>query len=224
MHVPDGFLDTKTWVTLDLVSAGAVSYAVKQTSKTLEEKSVPIMGVMAAFIFAAQMLNFPVLGGTSGHLLGATLAVVMLGLWPAVLVMTAIFMIQALFFQDGGLLALGANVFNMAIAGTAIAWCCYSAIKKLIHGDRGILIGVFVASWTTVVAAAFLTACELAVSGTTPLFIALTSMLGVHAVIGIGEAVITTTIVAFVLKARRDLVPAAEQVPRTGEARGEETV
>lgn len=220
MHIPDGFLDTKTWAALDLVSTGVVGYAVRRTSKTLEEKSVPIMGVMAAFIFAAQMLNFPVLGGTSGHLLGATLAVVMLGLWPAVVVMTAIFLIQALFFQDGGLLALGANVFNMAIAAPIVAWYVYLTARKLIHGDRGILVGVFVASWITVVAAAFLTACELAISGTTPFLIALTSMSVVHAVIGFGEALITTTIVAFVLKARRDLVSAAGPVPPTGQLPG----
>jgi cobalt/nickel transport system permease protein len=220
MHIPDGFLDTKTWASLDLVSAGAVGYAVRQASKTLEEKSVPIMGVMAAFIFAAQMLNFPVLGGTSGHLLGATLAVVMLGLWPAIVVMTAIFIIQALFFQDGGLLALGANVFNMAIAASIIAWFVYSAIRKLIKGDSGILVGVFAASWMTVIVAAVLTAFELAFSGTTPFFMALTSMSVVHAVIGLGEALITTTVVAFVLKVRRDLVPAAEPVQQTQSQEG----
>jgi cobalt/nickel transport system permease protein len=216
MHIPDGFLDTKTWAALDLISAGTVGYAVRQTSKTLEEKSVPIMGVLAAFIFAAQMLNFPVFGGTSGHLLGAALAVIMLGFWPAILVMTAIFVIQALFFQDGGLLVLGANVFNMAIAAPAVAWCVYSLAKKIIKGDKGILIGTFAAAWATVVAAALLTALELALSGTTPLLLALASMLGVHAVIGIGEAIITTAIVAFVLRARRDLVPEAEPRAASG--------
>jgi len=209
MHIPDGFLDAKTWVSLDVVSFGAVGYAVRKTSEVLEEKSVPMMGVMAAFIFAAQMLNFPVLGGTSGHLLGATLAVVMLGPWPAVLVMTAIFVIQALFFQDGGLLALGANVFNMAVVAPLAAYSIYSIIKRLVSGDRGILVGVFVASWVTVVLAAALTAIELTISGTTSLLIALTSMISVHAVIGLGEAMITTTIVAFVLQVRRDMVPGA---------------
>lgn len=209
MHIPDGFLDAKTWVSLDVVSFGAVSYAVRKTSEVLEEKSVPMMGVMAAFIFAAQMLNFPVFGGTSGHLLGATLAVVMLGPWPAVLVMTAIFVIQALFFQDGGLLALGANVFNMAVVAPLAAYSIYSIIKRLVSGDRGILVGVFVASWVTVVLAAALTAIELTVSGTTSLLIALTSMISVHAVIGLGEAMITMTIVAFVLQVRRDMVPGA---------------
>jgi cobalt/nickel transport system permease protein len=210
MHIPDGFLDTKTWVSLDVVSLGAVSYAVRKTSEALEEKSVPMMGVMAAFIFAAQMLNFPVLGGTSGHLLGATLAVVMLGPWPAVLVMTAIFVIQALFFQDGGLLALGANVFNMAVVAPVTAYYIYLIIKRVVSGDKGILVGVFVASWVTVVLAAALTAIELAISGTMSLLIALTSMISVHTVIGLGEAMIATTIVAFVLQVRRDIVPGAE--------------
>lgn len=209
MHLPDGFLDPKTWATMDVISAGAVGYAVKKTTERLDERQVPLMGVMAAFIFAAQMLNFPVIGGTSGHLLGGVLAAVLLGPWPAVLVMSAVFIVQALFFQDGGLLALGANIFNMGILGAVLGYYVYFGIRKLFGGDKGILIGTFIASWLVVVLAASATAIELAVSGTSVLRIVLPAMAGVHVVIGLGEAIITTAVVAFVLQVRRDLVPGA---------------
>lgn len=209
MHLPDGFLDPKTWATMDVISAGAVGYAVKKTTERLDERQVPLMGVMAAFIFAAQMLNFPVIGGTSGHLLGGVLAAVLLGPWPAVLVMSAAFIVQALFFQDGGLLALGANIFNMGILGAVLGYYVYFGIRNLLGGDRGILIGTFIASWLAVVLAASATALELAVSGTSPLRVVLPAMAGVHVVIGLGEAIITTAVVAFVLQVRRDLVPGA---------------
>lgn len=194
---------------MDVVSAGAVGYAVKKTTERLSERQVPLMGVMAAFIFAAQMLNFPVIGGTSGHLLGGVLAAVLLGPWPAVLVMSAVFIVQALFFQDGGLLALGANIFNMGILGVVLGYYVYFGIRKLFGGDKGILIGTFIASWLVVVLAASATAIELAVSGTSPLRVVLPAMAGVHVVIGLGEAIITTAVVAFVLQVRRDLVPGA---------------
>ncbi len=210
MHLPDGFLDFKTWATLDVLSVGVVSYAVKKTTDDLEEKKVPMMGVTAAFVFAAQMLNFPVLGGTSGHLVGAVLAAVLLGPWPATLVMTAIFIVQALFFQDGGLLAMGANIFNMGIIATVGGYVIYSGVRKLVGGDKGILAGTFIASWIAVVLAASAAAIELVVSGTSPLTIALPAMAGVYLIIGFGEAIITTAIVAFILQVRRDLVPGAE--------------
>ena len=210
MHLPDGFLDFKTWATLDVLSVGVVSYAVKKTTDDLEEKKVPMMGVTAAFVFAAQMLNFPVPGGTSGHLVGAVLAAVLLGPWPATLVMTAIFIVQALFFQDGGLLAMGANIFNMGIIATVGGYAIYTGVRKLIGGDKGILTGTFIASWIAVVLAASAAAIELAVSGTSPLTIVLPAMAGVYLVIGLGEAIIATAIVAFILQTRRDLIPGAE--------------
>ncbi len=211
MHLPDGFLDPKTWATLDVASVGIVGYAVKKTTEKLDEEKIPLMGVMAAFIFAAQMLNFPVLGGTSGHLIGGVMAAVFLGPWAATLVMTAIFIVQCLFFQDGGLLAMGANIFNMGIIGTILGYYIYQAIRKFIDGDKGILAGAFVASWIAVVLAALATSLELAISGTSPLRVVLPAMVGVHMVIGLGEAFITTTVVGFVLKVRRDLIPGAER-------------
>ncbi len=211
MHIPDGFLDTKTWATLDVVSAGTISYAVRKTSAALEEKQIPTMGLLAAFVFAAQMLNFPVLGGTSGHLIGGVLAAIMLGPWPAALVMTAIFIVQALFFQDGGLLALGANILNMGLITSIGGYLIYIGVRRLIEGDRGILTGAFLAAWASVVLGAAATGAELAISGTTLLKIVLPTMVGVHALIGLGEAFITTAIVGFILRVRRDLVPGAER-------------
>ena len=211
MHLPDGFLDTKTWVAMDAAALAVATIAVRRASKNLEEKQVPMMGVMAAFIFAAQMLNFPVLGGTSGHLLGGVLAAILLGPWAAALVMIAVFIVQALFFQDGGLLALGANVFNMGLIGTIGGYYLYRLVRRVIPGDQGILAGAGIAAWVTVVLGAVATALELAVSGTTPLKVVLPAMTVVHVIIGLGEAVITVIIIGFVLRVRRDLVPGAER-------------
>ena len=211
MHLPDGFLDTKTWVAMDVAATAVAAVAVRRASKNLEEKQVPMMGIMAAFIFAAQMLNFPVLGGTSGHLLGGVLAAILLGPWAAALVMIAVFIVQALFFQDGGLLALGANVFNMGLIGTIGGYCLYRFIRLLVRGDKGILAGAGIAAWTTVVLGSVATAFELAVSGTTPLKVVLPAMTAVHVVIGLGEAVITVMIITFILRVRRDLIPGAEE-------------
>ncbi|MFH1737325.1 MAG: energy-coupling factor ABC transporter permease [Actinomycetota bacterium] len=209
MHIPDGFLDPKTWATLDVASVGGIAYAVKKARETLDDKKIPIMGVMAAFVFAAQMLNFPVLGGTSGHLLGGVLAAVLLGPWAAAIVIASVLIVQAVFFQDGGLLVMGANVFNMAIVGTLGGYLVYSQIRRLVKGNIGILAGTFVASWASVFLAAGVTAIELVVSGTTPAAVALPAMAGVHAIIGIGEAIITTSVIAFVLQVRPDLIPGA---------------
>ncbi len=206
MHLPDGFLDAKTWATMDVASAGVIAYAVKKTSEKFEDKQVPVMGVVAAFVFAAQMLNFPVLGGTSGHLVGAVLAAVLLGPWAATLVMTSVFIIQALFFQDGGIMALGANIFNMGIIGTVAGYYIFSYVRSHFDSDKGLLFGVFVASWISVVLAAVFTALELAFSGTSPTKVVVPAMATVHVFIGLGEAIITTAIVSFILKVRRDLV------------------
>jgi cobalt/nickel transport system permease protein len=207
MHIPDGFLDAKTWITLDAAAVGGIGFAVRQARRAMDEKKIPIMGVMAAFIFAAQMLNFPVLGGTSGHLLGGVMAAVLLGPWMGAIVITAVLIIQALFFQDGGLLVLGGNVFNMAIVGAMGGYVVYAAIRRLSSSKSGILTAVFVAAWLSVLAAAGATAAELVISGTTVAAIALPAMLIVHAVIGLGEAIITTAVIGFVLQVRPDLVP-----------------
>jgi cobalt/nickel transport system permease protein len=206
MHIPDGFLTASTWIPTWILSIGGIAYSVKQASKQLKEKIVPLMGVMSAFIFAAQMLNFPIAGGTSGHLLGGVLAAVLLGPYAGAIVISAVLTIQCLVFQDGGLTALGANVFNMAIIGTMGGYLAYKGIRKIVKSDSGLIIATFIASWFSVILASAACALELAISRTAPFGVVFPAMVGVHAIIGIGEAIITTLIVSFVLKVRSDLI------------------
>jgi len=206
MHIPDGFLSPSVWAAAWLFSIGGLGFCVKKTKEALKDKMVPLMGIMSAFIFAAQMLNFPVIGGTSGHLLGGVLAAALLGPWAGAIVITCVLAVQCLIFQDGGLTALGANIFNMAIVGTSGGYFVYRLIAKILGGVKGIIAGVTVAAWLSVVAASSVCAVELALSGTSPLRIALLAMAGIHALIGIGEAVISCLVIVFVLKTRPDLV------------------
>ena len=206
MHIPDGFLAVNTWVPAWLISIAGIGYCLKRTAQLLKDKMVPLMGVMAAFIFAAQMLNFPVIGGTSGHLLGGVLAVVLLGPYAGAIVIAVVLTAQCLIFQDGGLTALGANIFNMSFLGAFGGYFIYNIIRRIIKNNRGIIIGAGIAAWASVVVASSACAVELAISGTSPLRAALPAMAGVHALIGIGEAIITCLIIGFVLKVRPDLI------------------
>ena len=206
LHAPDGFVSLPIATLMWAVTAAVVGYAVYRTNRDLDDRAVPLLGVMAAFIFAAQMFNFPVVGGTSGHLLGGVLAAVLLGPWAATLVVTAVIAIQALLFQDGGLLIMGANIFNMGIVGTLGGYAVYRAIAGLLGGEeRGRLPAAGVAAWVSVVAAAVAMTLQLAASGIVPLQIALPAMVGVHALIGIGEALITVGALAFIGATRADL-------------------
>jgi cobalt/nickel transport system permease protein len=206
LHAPDGFVSLPIAALMWAVTAAVIGYAVYRTNRDLDERAVPLLGVMAAFIFAAQMFNFPVVGGTSGHLLGGVLAAVLLGPWAATLVMTAVIAVQALLFQDGGLLIMGANIFNMGIVGTLGGYVVYRAIAGLLGGEeRGRLPAAGVAAWVSVVAAAVAMTLQLAASGIVPLQIALPAMVGVHALIGIGEALITVGALAFIGATRADL-------------------
>jgi len=206
MHIPDGFLTPNTWVSAWVVSIGALSFCIKRAYKTLKDRAVPLMGITAAFIFAAQMLNFPVLGGTSGHLLGGVLAAVLLGPFAGAVVISVVLIVQCLIFQDGGLTALGANMFNMSFVGVLTGYYFYRLVSSFIKSDKGIIIGTAIASWLSVVLASSFCAFELALSGTSPLKIALPAMVFVHMFIGIGEALITCLVVAFILKTRPDLI------------------
>ncbi|MBU2541654.1 MAG: energy-coupling factor ABC transporter permease [Candidatus Omnitrophica bacterium] len=206
MHIPDGFLAVNTWVPAWLISVGGIGYCLKKTALVLKDRMVPLMGVMAAFIFAAQMLNFPVMGGTSGHLLGGVLAVVLLGPYAGAIVIAVVLTAQCLIFQDGGLTALGANIFNMSFIGAIGGYFIYNIIRKIISDNKGIIIGAGIAAWVSVVLASSACAVELAISGTSPLRVALPAMLGVHVFIGIGEAIITCLVIGFVLKVRPDLI------------------
>lgn len=202
MHIPDGFLSINTWLPAWIASMGVIWFSVKKVTARLKEKTVPLMGVTAAFIFAAQMLNFPVAGGTSGHLLGGVLAGVLLGPWAGAVIISVVLVVQCLIFQDGGITALGANILNMAILGTIGGYLIYNTFKKGI----GIIFAAAIASWFSVVIASSACAVELAISRTSPFKIVLPAMIGIHMIIGIGEAVITCLVLGFIQKVRPDLM------------------
>ena len=207
MHIPDGFVSGPINIATYLVSIAVCGLAVVRANKTMGERQVPLLGVTAAFIFAAQMLQFPVAGGTSGHFLGAILAAVLLGPLNACLIMALVLAIQCLGFADGGLTALGTNIFNMGIIGGIVCYWLFRALKFILPKTRvGFLASVAIAAWSSVVLASAVCALELAISGTSPLKIALPAMAGIHALIGLGEAIITVVVLNVVLASRPDLV------------------
>lgn len=207
LHIPDGFVNAPVAIAGYVVTGLILAIAIRQTNRNLGEKAAPLMGVIAAFIFAAQMINFPVAGGTSGHLLGGTLAAIFLGPWAAIIAMASVVSVQALVFQDGGLAALGVNVFNMGIVTALLGYTVYTVGIKALPKTPAMRIGsAFVAAWLSVMAAATLTSVQLAISDTSSLDVALPAMLGVHALIGIGEGLITAAAVAFVSSAQPDLL------------------
>lgn len=204
LHIPDGFLTLVVSLVFWLVTILLVGISVNKANQNLGERQIPIMGVMAAFIFAAQMLNFPIAGGTSGHFLGGTLAAIVLGPWAGILVMTAVIGIQALLFQDGGLLVMGANIFNMGITTAVVGFGLYRMVVSQKRGMRLAFAGI--GAWIATMAAALFTALQLWLSGTTRLEIVVPSMLGVHALIGLGEALITVAALAYIEQTRPDLL------------------
>jgi cobalt/nickel transport system permease protein len=204
MHIPDGFLSLIISIICWGLTVILVGVAISRTQNSLGERQVPLMGIMAAFIFAAQMINFPVAGGTSGHLLGGTLAAITLGPWAGMLVMTSVIAVQGLLFQDGGLLVMGANILNMGLLTVIVGYGLYRA---LIGRSRGLqLVTIGVAAWLSVMTGALLTSLELWLSGTSRLEFVVPAMLGVHALIGVGEALITAAAVAFIMRTRPDLL------------------
>ncbi|MBT3669579.1 MAG: cobalamin biosynthesis protein CbiM [Chloroflexi bacterium] len=200
LHIPDGFLSILISILFWAISIIFVGLAICRSQKELEDRQIPLMGVMAAFIFAAQMINFPVAGGTSGHLLGGALAAITLGPWAGILVMTSVVALQGLLFQDGGLLVMGANIFNMGILTTLVG---YSFYRIAIHQKKNIrLASAGIAAFLGVLAAALMTAIQLWLSGTSPAKIVFPAMLGIHSLIGIGEALITVATLGFIYKVR----------------------
>lgn len=204
LHIPDGFLSFVVSITCWVISAMILSLAISHSNKSLGERQVPLMGVMAAFIFAAQMINFPVAGGTSGHLLGGALAAITLGPWAGMLVMTAVIAVQALLFQDGGLLVMGANILNMGLITVAIGYGLYRGVSA---GNQTLRLTVAgIAAWLSVMAGALFTSLQLWLSGTSQLQIVIPAMLTVHALIGVGEALITVAALSFIFQTRPDLM------------------
>ena len=201
MHIADGLMAPVIWIAGMAIALVFVALAFYRVDRHLEDRTVPYMAILAAGIFLAQMLNFPVFGGTTGHLVGAALAVVLLGPWGAIAVIFTILVIQSLVFGDGGITALGLNTLNMAIIGSLAAWGVMRLTPK-----RFKLPGIAVAAWASVFLGATACAIELALSHSIdPSYgidglIAIPSMMGLHSVIGVGEAIITTSVVAFLAK------------------------
>jgi len=212
MHIPDGLLDAKTFGTAWAIGGVFMAFAVAKTNKELKERQIPFMGVMAAFIFAAQMINLPIGVGVSGHLLGGVMAAVLLGPWPASIIMTTVLALQAFVFLDGGVTALGANIINMAIIGVFAGYGIYLLFRKTWPNRTGTLVGTFVGSWVSVVLAATACAIELALSGQGSLKILLTGLLTWHVLIGLVEAVIATAVVGYLTQVRPDLVKQTAKV------------
>jgi cobalt/nickel transport system permease protein len=206
MHIPDGFLDAKTAVAAGALAAGGLGAALRRVRITLPRRRVPLMGLAAAFVFAAQMLNFPVMGGTSGHLIGAVLTAVLLGPSAAVLVISAVLILQCLMFADGGVTALGANIFNMGLVAAGIGYAVYLPMRKMAGGLRGCLFAAGCAAWCSTVAASVACAGQLALSGVVSWRVALPAMAGVHIFIGLGEAVITMLVLAGIARVRPELI------------------
>ena len=210
MHIPDGFLDPGVAAATGVVAGGAVAIGLRRAEATFDERRAPLLGVTAAFVFAAEMLNFPVAGGTSGHFLGAALATILLGPWLACLVLAVVLLVQAFLFADGGVSALGANILNMGVVGALGAGLVMGIAMRVLPRTRRAFLGAAaVASWLAVVAGSIACSFELALSGTVPLGTVLPAMVGVHALIGVGEAVVTVAAVSAVLASRPDLVAGA---------------
>lgn len=201
MHLPDGFLSPPVWGMLDALAVATLGGCVLRLRRNLPEETVPRMGMLGAFVFAAQMVNVPVAAGTSGHLLGGVLVASMVGPEAATLVMASVFVIQCLLFQDGGILALGANVVNMGLSGTIGGYLVMRALLRMFP-PKWRDAAIFAAAWFTVVGSSALVSVELALSDTVPLVPSLVAMVGVHSIIGLVEGGITVAVVRFVERVR----------------------
>ncbi|MFG3319105.1 energy-coupling factor ABC transporter permease [Streptomyces sp. NPDC048171] len=209
MHVPDGFINAPTSAVTGVVAAGAVAVSLRGARRELDERTAPLAGLVAAFIFAVQMLNFPVAAGTSGHLLGGALAAILVGPYTGVLCVSVVLLMQGILFADGGLTALGVNITDMAIVTTVVAYALFRGLVKVLpRTRRSVTVASFVAALVSVPAAALAFTFLYWIGGTTDIAIGkvATAMIGVHVLIGIGEAAITALTVGAVIAVRPDLV------------------
>jgi cobalt/nickel transport system permease protein len=224
MHIPDGFIDAPTSVAAGAVAVGVLGVSLRKSGEMMEDKEAPLAGLVAAFIFAVQMLNFPVAGGTSGHLLGGLLAAVLVGPWIGALCVSVVLVVQALLFADGGLSALGLNIMNMAIVGAFVGYGIFLLARRLLPATRGgIVTAAAAAALVSVVLASVAFTLEYAVGGAGGASVGrvAAATVGVHVLIGIGEALITALTVSAVLAVRPDLVYGARNVRlRAPAARG----
>ncbi len=221
MHVPDGFLDAPTSVATGVIAAGAVAVALRKARAELDERTAPLAGLTAAFVFAVQMMNFPVGAGTSGHLIGGALTAILVGPWTAVLCMTVVLLVQAVLFADGGLTALGTNVTLMGVIAVGVGYGLFRLVVAVLPRTRtGLLVGAGAGAFVSVPAAALTFVLLFAIGGVAdiPVGTVAATMGGIHLLIGIGEAVITVVVLGAVLATRPDLVHGA------GHLRGAQTL
>jgi len=214
MHIPDGFINGPTSAGFGLAAAGGLAAAVRQTSRYLNERQIPLAGLVAAFVFAAQMVNFPVISGMSGHLLGGVLAAVLVGPWAGFVILSVVLVVQGVFFADGGLSALGLNVINMGLIGAVGGYAIYRVLLRIFpKNHRGLVAAAGIASGLAVPLSALGFAGQYAIGGASAVslgavFIAL---LGTHLVIGVGEGIITALVIGAVVQSRPDLVYGAPE-------------
>lgn len=220
MHVPDGFLDAPTSIATGVVAVAGVALALRGARKELDDRTAPMAGLVATFVFATQMLNFPVGAGTSGHLLGGALAAILVGPWTGLLCVSVVLIVQALLFADGGITALGTNITLMAIVGVAVGWLVFRGLQAMLPKKVGLVAPLAaVGAFVSVPSAALVFVGLYAVGGTAPIpqGTLVTAMLGWHTLIGIGEAVITGLVVGSVMSVRPDLVYGARRVLKARE-------
>jgi cobalt/nickel transport system permease protein len=221
MHVPDGLIGPVTAIVTWVIAVIVVGYALRRSREELDDRSIPIVGLTAAFIFAAQMVTIPVAGGTSAHLLGGAMAGIMLGPWVGTLVVTVVYAVQAIGFADGGITALGANVLAMGVLAAVGGYYLFRAITAVLPRTRWAYLGaVAVTSWVTIVGAAALVSIFIVFGGPLPLA-TFPIMIGVHMLVGILEAAIATSVVAAVLATRPDLLANHDRLPLSAPGREE---
>ena len=209
MHIPDGFIDLPTSATVGAIAAAGIALSLSGARKSLDEKSAPLAGLTATFIFAVQMLNFPVAAGTSGHLLGGALAAVLVGPYAATLALSVVLLMQAFLFADGGLSALGLNIFNMSLLGVWVGYGTFLLCRKVLKKTKAsVVLAAALAAFLSVPAAAIGFVIQYAIGGNSTYSVTtvLTAMVSTHVLIGIGEAVITGMAISAVLASRPDLV------------------
>lgn len=209
MHIPDGFINGTTSAAAGVVAAGGVGVALRQTGRYLGERQVPLAGLVAAFVFAGQMFNFPVIPGMSGHLIGGVLAAVLVGPWAGLLIITVVLVVQGVFFADGGLSALGLSVINMGLIGSILGYLIYRVLLRLTtRANNGVALSAGIAGFLSVPLAALGFVVQFAIGGVAAVSTAtvLGAMLGTHLLIGIGEGILTALVVGAVMASRPDLV------------------
>lgn len=224
MHVPDGLIYPTTAVLTSAVGVGAVAYALKKSQKELDDRRIPVVGLTAAFVFAAQMVTIPIAGGTSAHLLGGAMAGILLGPWVGTLVVSIVYLVQAIGFADGGITALGANILGMGVAGSVGGYYLFRVLTAVLPRTRWAFLGsVAAVSWLSVVAASALISVFIVFGGPLPLA-AFPIMIGVHVLVGVLEAVIATGVIAAVLASRPDLLFNQDRLPEDLAVAGREEV